>query len=108
MFVGLSSTMRIVAISARHLPARHRAPDLGGEARTIELALLQDRGDGAVEPLMIVRGDALGGHLDDRDPRRVFALAERLYHVEAVHRWHNQVEHDEPRQLCTRQLDRLL
>src|SRR5687767_8482725 len=93
MLVGLSSTMRIVAMSARRVPARKRASHLRAETRPIELPLLHDRRDRSAESLVIGLGDPCRGHHDDRDASRLDTLSQRLHDVEPVHRRHHQVEH---------------
>src|SRR5687767_15009455 len=49
MFVALSSTIRMVAMSGDHRAAGHRAPDLGHEALSVEAGLVHDRRDEAIQ-----------------------------------------------------------
>ena len=52
----------------------------------IELRLFHDRRHVAVQPGAVLGGDLLGGDHQDRDPRGVRLLVERLHDVEAVRR----------------------
>src|SRR6185369_15939726 len=74
MLAGLSSTISTVAMSSALRPAGHRPAYFGGEAIAIEAVLLHDRDHEAVQPEAVLLGNALGGHDQDGDARRVALL----------------------------------
>src|SRR6266550_2784248 len=107
MLAGLSSTIRILAISGDDLTPRHGTPDLDGKAASVEVALAHDRRDITIELLAVFICYWLRGDDEDRYGCCVPLILEGRYHIESVDLRHHQIEHDQIRQLAPRGLDSL-
>src|SRR6185503_16671564 len=108
MLAALSSTTSTRAMSGGDRPSGHGAPDLHREAATLEVRLVHDRRDIAVQPLAFHGADGLGREHDDGNGRRLRIPVEGFDDVESAHVGHHQVQHDQVRQFSIRYLDRFL
>src|SRR5215207_6505686 len=107
MFVGLSSTIRIVAISGSYEMAGHRSPHLADEQGAVEVGLSHDGADAAIELRPLLRRDRGGRDDDHRDLLRLRKSVQRLHDIETVDVGHHEVEHDQVGYLAARDLDGL-
>src|SRR6267154_4614158 len=108
MLAALSSTTRTVAMSDDRLASRHRPPDFGRKAGTVELRLFHDRCDVTIQLDAVLGRNSLGGDHHDRNVSRCSVFTECHNYVEAVHLRHHEIQDNQVRQLTLRGLDCLL
>src|SRR5665213_3135430 len=83
MFVGLSSTTRILAMSGHDPPQGHRTLHFCIETLAVEFRLLDDGHHESVELVAILGGNLSGRHRNHGNPLRAGVLLQRGHHVEA-------------------------